>query len=368
MATKKESVGSVEKKTTAKAKDTEKKTATKKEADKKVTATKEVKEKKAASKSTKEEKEVKEKKDSSKKETKIEKKVEVNDSSDDTIKKGEDYYKEKSLEIEESIKAKLEANPAIAKNFKRLVSVSKLMETGAHIGLTSKRWNPKMKEYVYVKKGKNHIIDIYHTMLGLSDAFNYLKEASSKGKTALFVGTKTYVVKKQIKDQARRVNAFFVNQRWLGGTLTNFKTICNSTKKLNDLVIQQKYGEIEKYTKQEQAEMIKKIDKLNKFFGGIRTMNTLPDVLIVNDPVEEKNAVAEAKKLGIKVIAICNTNANPENIDIVIPANNYSVKSVYLIIGLLADAIAAGQNKPVLYAGKKDDEIILPQTFYQNQK
>ncbi len=357
MAEKKETVGSVKK--TVKAKDdaaTEKKTSVKK------TTTNKVEEKET--KVVKPIKEAKvEKKASPKKEVKD---VAENFLDDVDGKKPENYYKEKSQEIEESIKAKLEANPAIAANFKQLVSVSKLMETGAHIGLTAKKWNPKMKKYVYAKKGRNHIIDIFNTMVGLSDAFNFLKDYSSKGKVALFLGTKTYVVKKQIKDQAKRVNAFYVNQRWLGGTLTNFKTIQNSTKKLNELVMMQKIGDIEKYSKKEQIEKLKEIRKLNKFFGGIRTMNQLPDVLIVNDPVEEKNAIAEAKKLGIKIIAICNTNANPEGIDIVIPANNYSIKTVYLLIGILADAIAAGQGKPMMYAGKKDEEIILPQTFFQN--
>lgn len=359
MAEKKETVGSVKK--TVKAKDataevkTEKKVVVKKAP---VAKVEEKEEKKTAT--------VKAEKKTTTTTAKITK-AETS-SSDVEGKKPENYYKEKSQEIEESIKAKLEANPTISKDFKQLVSVSKLMETGAHIGLTAKKWNPKMKKYVYAKKGKNHIIDIYNTMVGLSDAFNFLKDLSSKGKVALFLGTKTFVVKKQIRDQAKRVNAFYVNQRWLGGTLTNFKTIQNSTRKLNELVALQKSDAIEKYSKKEQVEKLKEIKKLNKFFGGIRTMNQLPDVLIVNDPVEEKNAIAEAKKLGIKIIAICNTNANPEGIDIVIPANNYSIKTVYLIIGILADAIAAGQGKPMMYAGKKDEEIILPQTFYQNSQ
>ncbi len=354
MAEKKETVGSVKK--TAKAKDA----IIEAKPEKKAVA------KKAPVKVAEEKEEKKEVKSTAKTTPKAEVKKEAKVDLEDESKKPENYYKEKSQEIEESIKAKLEANPTISKDFKQLVSVSKLMETGAHIGLTARKWNPKMKKYVYAKKGRNHIIDIFNTMVGMSDAFNFLKDYSSKGKVALFLGTKTYVVKKQIKDQAKRVNAFYVNQRWLGGTLTNFKTIQNSTRKLNELAALQKAGNIEKYSKKEQIEKIKEIRKLNKFFGGIRTMSQLPDVLIVNDPVEEKNAIAEAKKLGIKIVAICNTNANPEGIDFVIPANNYSIKTVYLIIGVLADAIAAGQGKPMMYVGKKDSEIELPQTFFQN--
>ena len=331
---------------------------------------------KTVSKETKkEDKEVKEtkskttstKKTSEEKVVKESKKVNPISSENDNVEKKFETpsFKEKSVEIEEGIKAKLEANPAIASKFEQIVSVTKLMEAGAHIGLTSKRWNPKMKKYVYAKKGRNHIIDIFNTLVGLSNAYHFLKELGAKNKTALFLGTKTFIVKKQIKDQAKRVNAFYVNQRWLGGTLTNLRTIMNSTKKLNELAILQKNGEIEKFTKKEQIEKIKEFKRLSKFFGGIRTMTSLPDVLIVNDPVEEKNAIAEAKKLGIKVIAICNTNANPEGIDIVIPANNYSIKAVYLIIGLLADAIAIGQGKPTQFIGKKDEEIILPQTYIQ---
>ncbi len=352
MAEKKSSAGSVK---TAKAEKETKSTKTTKAAKN----TKVEKETKPATKATKEKK--------VEKEVKVDIPSENEKATTEVEVKSENYYKEKALEIDEGINAKLEANPAVKAKFKKLVSVSKLMETGAHIGLTSKKWNPKMKKYVYAKKGRNHIIDLYHTMVGLSEAFTFLKDYASKGKAALFLGTKTHIIKKQIKDQARRVNAYYVNQRWLGGTLTNLKTIMNSTRKLNELVALQKFGDMSKYSKKEQVEKLKEIERLNKFFGGIRTMTSLPDVLIVNDPVEEKNAIAEAKKLGIKIIAICNTNANPEDIDIVIPANNYSIKSVYLIIGILADAMAAGQNKPMLYVGKKDDEIALPGAFNQSK-
>lgn len=287
--------------------------------------------------------------------------------SSEDFKKSKTYYKDKSAEIKVAIESKLDANPTIKAKYKELVSISKLMETGMHIGLPSRKWNPKMKKFIYTKKGKNYIIDLYFTVVALSEAYHFLYELGKKDGKALFVGTKGWIVKNHIKIESRKVGSFFVNQRWLGGTLTNLKTINNSTKKLSELVALQKFGEISKYSKKEQSVILKDIEKLNKFFGGIRTMKDLPDVLIVTDPVEEKNAILEARKLNIPIIAICNTNADPDNIDIVIPANNYSIKSVYLIIGILADAIALGQGKIANYIGKSDSEIILPESKNQNQ-
>ncbi|MGL5246375.1 MAG: 30S ribosomal protein S2 [Mycoplasmoidaceae bacterium] len=291
----------------------------------------------------------------------------INKKTSEDFKKSKTYYKDKSAEIKVAIESKLDANPTVKAKYKELVSISKLMETGMHIGLPSRKWNPKMKKFIYTKKGKNYIIDLYFTVVALSEAYHFLYELGKKDGKAIFVGTKGWIVKNHIKVESRKVGSFFVNQRWLGGTLTNLKTINNSTKKLSELVALQKFGEISKYSKKEQSIIIKDIEKLNKFFGGIRTMKDLPDVLIVTDPVEEKNAILEARKLNIPIIAICNTNADPDNIDIVIPANNYSIKSVYLIIGILADAIALGQGKTANYIGKPDSEIILPESKSQNQ-
>lgn len=280
-----------------------------------------------------------------------------------TTKKQQDGgYKEKASEIEANIMAKINANPTVASSkFKKVISVNKLMETGAHIGLTTKKWNPKMKEYVYTKKGNNYIIDLMQTVIALSDAYNYLVNLSKDNGSILIVGTRGKTIKNHVKEEAKRVQAFYINERWLGGTLTNFKTVSNSIKKFNNLLYMQKFGEIEKFTKKEQVAKRKETEKLAKFFGGIRTMKDLPSALILTDPENEKIALLEAKKLGIKVIAICNTNANPEGIDYVIPANNYSIKSVYLLIGVLCDAIAEGKNLPKSFVDKKDDEIVLPE-------
>lgn len=283
---------------------------------------------------------------------------------DANVKKSssESNYKEKAAEIESNIMLKINANPTMAnEKFRKLISVNKLMETGAHIGLTSKKWNPKMKQYTYTKKGNNYIIDLMQTIIALSKAYNFLVNLSKEGGTALIVGTRGKTIKNHVKDEARRSHSFYINERWLGGTLTNFKTIVQSTKKFNNYLVMQKYGEIEKFTKKEQLLIKKETEKLAKFFGGIRTMKELPKVLILTDPENEKNALTEAKKLNIPVVAICNTNANPDGIDYVIPANNYSIKSVYLLIGILVDAIAEGKGLPKNFVGKKDEEIILPE-------
>lgn len=273
-------------------------------------------------------------------------------------------YKDKASEIENNIMLKINANPAMANNkFRKLVSVNKLMETGAHIGLTTRKWNPKMKPYIYAKKGTNHIIDLMQTVMALSDAYNFLVNLTKNGGTALFVGTRGKIIKNHVKEESKRTQSFYINERWLGGTLTNFRTISNSIKKFNNLLVIHKTGEVEKYLKKEQVQIKKDTEKLAKAFGGIRTMKELPKVLILTDPENEKNALKEAKKLGIPVVAICNSNADPTDIDYVIPANNYSIKSVYLLIGILSDAIAEGKGLPKSFVGKKDDEIVLPEVI-----
>ncbi|MCF0217572.1 MAG: 30S ribosomal protein S2 [Malacoplasma sp.] len=276
-------------------------------------------------------------------------------------------YKEKVAEIENSILQKIQENPNITgKPFRKLVSVIKLMETGAHIGLTSRKWNPKMKRYIYTKKGTNHIIDLLHTVIKLNIAYNFLVDLSKSNETnenapILIVGTRGKTIKNHIKEQAKRCHCFYINERWLGGTLTNFSTIVKSIAKFNSLILLHKSGEINKFTKKEQIKIKKETEKDAKNLSGIRTMKGLPKALVLTDPETNKIALYEAKKLGIPVIAICNTNADPDLVDYVIPANNYSIKSVYLLVGILCDAIAEGRNEPKMFAEKKDDEIVLPE-------
>lgn len=246
---------------------------------------------------------------------------------------------------------------------KPIVTISKIMEVGGHIGYSKRRWNPKMKPYIYNKKGNNGQYDVLNTPLvqeKLKAAFDFLSEVAKNKGVILFVGTKTKQVQDLIKEIAARINVNYIYQRWLGGTLTNFKTINNSIKQLNKLIDMREKG-LGQYTKKEQILMIKKLDKLEKFFGGIKTMRGLPNVIVVDDPIHEKNAVTEAKKLGIPVIALANTNADPDLIDYLIPVNNVSIRSVTLFMNLLADAVAIANGKKPIFAYKDDDEIVIAQ-------
>ena len=273
-------------------------------------------------------------------------------------------------EVKKSIEAKIdmwfEANKEF--NVQKLVSASKLMEINANMGTWGKFWNPKMKPFIYANKSnRSYVIDLLKSMVFLDRAYKYLFELSQAGGKILIVGTRGEITKVHVKDEAKRADCFYVNQRWLGGTLTNFKTINRSIIKLNNLLMMQLSGDIKKYSKKEQLLKIKEAEKLGKFFGGIRTMKGLPQALIVVDPVVEHNAVTEAKKLGIPVIALANTNADPTLLDYIIPCNTNSVKTVYLLLSVLVDAICAAKGQPQLVVGKKDDEIVLPEPAKKDQ-
>ncbi|WP_052663049.1 30S ribosomal protein S2 [Mycoplasmoides pirum] len=249
---------------------------------------------------------------------------------------------------------------------KPIVTTSKIMEVGGHIGFSKRRWNPKMKPYIYTKRGVNFnspydVLNLPLVHERLKEAFDYLVEVSKNNGTILFVGTKTKQVQELVRDIAKRVpNINYIYQRWLGGTLTNFKTINNSIKQLNKLTERSQTG-LGEYTKKEQILIMKKLNKLEKFFGGIKNMRGLPSVIVVDDPVHEKNAIFEARKLNIPIVAISNTNANPDLIDYIVPANNTSIRSITLFMNLLADAVAIGQNQKPLFAFKTDEEIVIAQ-------
>ncbi len=260
----------------------------------------------------------------------------------------------------ESVQNKANANSTI-KKLKPLVSASKMIEVGAHIGLNPRKWNPKMRPYIYARRPNNHVIDVLKSLVCLNKAYQFINELTKEGGRILIVGTNGKIIKDLIKEEAKRGQAFYVVQRWLGGTLTNFKNISKSIKKLNDNLQLQKTGEIEKYTKKEQILIRKETEKLAKFYGGIRTMRKLPNALIVLDPCHDANSVVEAKKLGIPVIALANTNTNPDNIDYILPINNYSIRSIMLILGVLIDAIAEAKDEPTKVVGKADEEIVLPE-------
>ncbi|MBU3830554.1 MAG: 30S ribosomal protein S2 [Candidatus Ureaplasma intestinipullorum] len=261
----------------------------------------------------------------------------------------------------DSVQNKANAN-SILKKMKQLVSASKLIEVGAHIGLNPRKWNPKMSPYIYAKRSNNLVIDVLKSLIYLNKAYSFIQELTKNGGRILIVGTNGKLIKDLIKDEAKRGQCYYITQRWLGGTLTNFKNISKSIKKLNDNIQLQKTGEIDKYTKKEQININKETEKLSKFYGGIRTMRKLPNAIIVLDPDHDKNAVAEARKLNIPVIALANTNADPNLIDYIIPINNHSIRSIALILGVLMDATCEVRNEPVKFVGKSDEEIVLPET------
>ncbi len=230
-----------------------------------------------------------------------------------------------------------------------IVSKVKLLESGAHFGHETKRWNPKMKPYIHGTKGKTHVIDLVKTIKGLEVAYKVIKYYASKRGNILFVCTRRNA-RDIIKEQADRAGSFYVNQRWLGGTLTNFKTIQSRVRHLLILENQAK-NNFEGYTKKEGIKFSKEMVKLQKFLEGIKGMHNIPSLLVVLDPNEEKNAIKEARKLGIPIVGIVDTNADPDSVDYIIPANDDALKTLKLIMTLLADAVvdAKGGNPLVAY-------------------
>ncbi len=230
-----------------------------------------------------------------------------------------------------------------------IISKIKLLEAGTHFGHETKRWNPKMKPYIHGVKGKTHVIDLVKTIKGLEVAYKVIKYHASKNGNILFVCTRRNA-RDIIKEQAVRAGSFYVNQRWLGGTLTNFKTIQSRVRHL--LILENKAkNNFEGYTKKEGIKFSKEMLKLQKFLEGIKGMHNLPSLLVVLDPNEEQNAINEARKLGIPIVGIVDTNADPDSVDYIIPANDDALKTLKLIMTLLTDAIveAKGGKPEIAY-------------------
>lgn len=226
----------------------------------------------------------------------------------------------------------------------RLVSMRALLEAGAHFGHQTKRWNPKMRPYIFTARNGIHIIDLQKTIVGLTAAYEFIVETVAAGNKVLFVGTKKQA-QETIAEEAIRSGQFYVIQRWLGGTLTNFVTIRKRLRYLNDLEDQRARGEFNKLTKAEALKRDAEIEKLNKVFGGVKTMDRLPGALFVVDPHKENLAVKEANKVGIPVVAMVDTNCDPDLIDYVIPCNDDAIRSIRLIAAKIADAAIEGQNR-----------------------
>ena len=219
-----------------------------------------------------------------------------------------------------------------------VVTVKKLLENGVHFGHQTRRWDPKCKSFIYTQKGGNYIIDLEKTLVYLDEAYASLKSIVDNGGKILFVGTKKQS-QEVVMNEALRSGSFYVNQRWLGGILTNFKTIQKRIKRLLEIEEMESTGSINVYHKKEIAMIRKEAVRLENFLGGIKEMKKLPSALIVVDPKDEHNAVAEAKKLGIPVFGLVDTNCDPAYVDFPIPANDDAVKSITLIMKVLADAI-----------------------------
>lgn len=239
----------------------------------------------------------------------------------------------------------------------QIVSIRKMLENGVHFGHQTRRWNPKMKPYIYTSRNGVYIVDLNQTQKQIEEAYNALKEISEQGGKVLFVGTKKQAAD-TIEEQALRSGSFYVNKRWLGGLLTNFKTIQKRIRRLIEIEEMEASGKLEVYTKKEQAKIMKEKGKLESSLGGIKEMKKLPDAMVVIDPKEEHNAVAEAKKLGIPVFAMLDTNCDPEDADYPIASNDDANRSVKLVASILADAIvdAKGGLLEVAYLDETPEE------------
>ena len=224
-----------------------------------------------------------------------------------------------------------------------VVSMKQLLEAGVHFGHQTRRWNPKMAPYIFTERNGIYIIDLQKTVRKLEEAYLFVRDAAANGEEILFVGTKKQAGE-SIREEAERAGAHYVNARWLGGMLTNFETIKRRIRRLEELREMEADGTFDLLPKKEVIKLNLEIEKLEKFLGGIKNMNRLPGVMFVVDPRKEKIAVAEAKKLGIPVVAIVDTNCDPDEIDYVIPGNDDAIRAVKLISQAMGNAILEGRQ------------------------
>lgn len=233
-----------------------------------------------------------------------------------------------------------------------IVTREQLLEAGVQFGHQTKRWNPKMRKYIFGQRNAIHIIDLQKSMRKLDEAYKFVKEVSENGGKVLFVGTKKQA-KDAVKELAISCNSPYVTERWLGGLLTNFKTIKTSIKSLIDIENKEKSGEIKLLTKKEQILVAKEKDRLERNLGGIRNMYKIPEAIFITDTIANNIAVQEAKVLGIKVVAICDSNSDPDGIDYIIPGNDDATKSITLITSKIAAAILEGQSIKTVFDKKE---------------
>lgn len=247
-----------------------------------------------------------------------------------------------------------------------VVSLAQLLESGVHFGHQTRRWNPKMDPYIYTSRNGVHIIDLVQTAELMEEAYSYMRDASEKGRRVLFVGTKRQAAG-IVAQEAARCGSYYVNQRWLGGMLTNWATIKTRVDRLKELERRQETGALDLLPKKEAAVLRRELEKLQKYLGGIKLMRQVPDIVVIVDQRREYNAVQECQKLGIPIVSLLDTNCDPDVVDIPIPANDDAIRSIKLVIGRLADAIYEGRHGELSsddedediyadYEGAEDDE------------
>lgn len=224
-----------------------------------------------------------------------------------------------------------------------VISMKQLLEAGVHFGHQTRRWNPKMAPYIFTERNGIYIIDLQKTVKKVDEAYNFMRSVAEEGGSVLFVGTKKQA-QEAVREEATKCDMFFVNERWLGGMLTNFQTIQKRIRRLKELEKMEEDGTFDVLTKKEVLALRHEMERLQKFLGGIKEMAKLPSALFVVDPRKERIAVAEARKLHIPIVAIVDTNCDPDEIDYVIPGNDDAIRAVKLMAGKMADAVLEGRQ------------------------
>ena len=237
-----------------------------------------------------------------------------------------------------------------------IISMKQLLEAGVHFGHQTRRWNPKMAEYIFTERNGIYIIDLQKTVKKIEEAYHFIREVAMNGQPVLFVGTKKQA-QDSIKEEAQRSGQFFVNARWLGGMLTNFKTIKGRINRLKELTKMEEEGIFDVLPKKEVIKLRAEMDRLEKYLGGIKDMGGLPGALFVVDPRKERIAILEARKLGIPIVAIVDTNCDPDEIDYVIPGNDDAIRAVKLISATIADAVIEGRQGEQLSVDEEVSDV-----------
>ena len=237
-----------------------------------------------------------------------------------------------------------------------VVSMKQLLEAGVHFGHQTRRWNPKMAKYIFTERNGIYIIDLQKTVKKLDEAYNFVRDVAAEGGSILFVGTKKQA-QESIREEATRCGMHYVNARWLGGMLTNFRTIRRRIDRMEQINKMREDGTFDMLPKKEVAKLELELEKLEKFLGGVKTMDKLPAAMFIVDPRKERIAVAEARKLNIPIVAIVDTNCDPDEIDYVIPGNDDAIRAVKLIAGAMADAVLEGRQGEQMDEAEAEEEV-----------